>query len=214
MIRCCTTVDERHPTLYMKKGGCGFKCVLNVYSFRWCYWTQHADLFRWAWAALNVPLASFGILKRKLPTTVYIYIVSDMMLFYVIGCSVTYRSILENNIGMIPLFMPTMQQNSTPLVAMLLWRVGGFTTWGINHFKNGLSVSQKQGEKQPAPLYMTYNHHHALMLGPQEDLMKLLDNQQVWSSNGAKENGTMYWRHTIISSWMSQEVSKRLVSRL
>lgn len=135
----------------------------------------------------------FGILwyTEKKASNYSIYIVSDMMLFYVIGCSVTYRSILENNIGMIPLFMPTMQQNSTPLVAMLLWRVGRFTTWGINHFKNGLSVGQKQGEKQPAPLYMTYNHHHALMLGPQEDLMKLLDNQQVWSSNGAKENGTM-----------------------
>jgi len=34
-------------------------------------------------------------------------------------------------------------------------------------------VNNKTGEKQPAPLYMTYNHHHALMLGPQEDLMKL-----------------------------------------
>jgi hypothetical protein len=30
------------------------------------------------------------------------------------------------------------------------------------------------GEKRPAPLYMTYNHHHALMLGPQDDLMQPL----------------------------------------
>eukprot|EP00438_Fugacium_kawagutii_P008667 Skav228441 [mRNA] locus=scaffold3588:76282:93499:- [translate_table: standard] len=35
-------------------------------------------------------------------------------------------------------------------------------------------VDNKTGEKQPAPLYMTYNHHHALMLGPQDDLMQRL----------------------------------------
>ena len=35
-------------------------------------------------------------------------------------------------------------------------------------------VNNKTGHKTPAPLYMTYNHHHALLLGPQEDLMKLL----------------------------------------
>lgn len=34
-------------------------------------------------------------------------------------------------------------------------------------------VDNKTGEKRPAPLYMTYNHHHALMLGPQDDLMQL-----------------------------------------
>ncbi|CAK8997252.1 unnamed protein product [Durusdinium trenchii] len=34
-------------------------------------------------------------------------------------------------------------------------------------------VNNETGEKSPAPLYMTYNHHHALMLGPHEDLMKL-----------------------------------------
>jgi len=39
-------------------------------------------------------------------------------------------------------------------------------------------VDNKTGEKQPAPLYMTYNHHHALMLGPQKDLMQLYNYTQ------------------------------------
>eukprot|EP00438_Fugacium_kawagutii_P003142 Skav207117 [mRNA] locus=scaffold156:241098:241658:- [translate_table: standard] len=39
-------------------------------------------------------------------------------------------------------------------------------------------VDNKTGEKQPAPLYMTYNHHHALMLGPQDDLMQLYNYTQ------------------------------------
>ncbi|CAE7417027.1 unnamed protein product [Symbiodinium sp. CCMP2456] len=34
-------------------------------------------------------------------------------------------------------------------------------------------VNNKTGEKVPAPLYMTYNHHHALLLGPTDGLMKL-----------------------------------------
>ena len=35
-------------------------------------------------------------------------------------------------------------------------------------------VNNKTGEKVPAPLYMTYNHHHALLLGKTDGLMKLL----------------------------------------
>ena len=35
-------------------------------------------------------------------------------------------------------------------------------------------VNNKTGEKVPAPLYMTYNHHHALLLGATDAMMKLL----------------------------------------
>eukprot|EP00435_Cladocopium_sp_Y103_P020694 s3242_g5.t1 len=51
------------------------------------------------------------------------------------------------------------------------------------HLKNAqlvdiVLVDNKTGEKRSAPLYMTYNHHYALMVGPQEDLMQLYNHSK------------------------------------
>ena len=52
-------------------------------------------------------------------------------------------------------------------------------------------VNNKTGEKLSAPLYITYNHHHALLLGPSEDLMKLLGCFQLRSAFRRFQNTIM-----------------------